>query len=76
MAAGPEPDNFVDPDELSALERKTAREAFALVAKVQGLVIERATGRPYGEGHDGMRMRYLLERCVVIVNNPLKLRKE
>lgn len=40
-AAGLEPDNFVDPDELSALERKTAREAFRLVTKVQGLVIER-----------------------------------
>jgi CBS domain-containing protein len=40
-AAGREPDNFVDPQELSALERKTAREAFGLVAKLQGLVIER-----------------------------------
>jgi len=39
--AGLGPDNFVDPDELSALERKTAREAFRLVTKVQGLVIER-----------------------------------
>jgi len=35
------PDNFVDPDELSALERKTAREAFRLVTKVQRLVIDR-----------------------------------
>jgi len=41
VAAGREPDNFVDPDRLSALERKTAREAFGLVAKIQGLVIER-----------------------------------
>ena len=28
VAAGREPDNFVDPDRLSALEKKTAREAF------------------------------------------------
>jgi len=41
VAAGKEPDNFVDPDRLSALEKKTAREAFRLVAKLQGLVIER-----------------------------------
>ena len=41
VTAGQEPDNFVDPHELSALERKTAREVFGLVAKVQGLVIER-----------------------------------
>jgi CBS domain-containing protein len=41
IAAGREPDNFVDPDRLSALEKKTAREAFGLVAKLQGLVIER-----------------------------------
>ena len=41
VAAGLEPDNFVDPDRLSALEKKTAREAFGLVAKLQGLVIER-----------------------------------
>jgi signal-transduction protein with cAMP-binding, CBS, and nucleotidyltransferase domain len=36
-----EPDNFVNPDSLSALEKKNAREAFGLVAKLQGLVIER-----------------------------------
>jgi CBS domain-containing protein len=41
IAAGLEPDNFVDPRSLSALEMKTAREAFGLVAKLQGLVIER-----------------------------------
>ena len=41
VAAGREPDNFVDPERLSALEKKTAREAFGLVAKLQGLVIER-----------------------------------
>jgi CBS domain-containing protein len=40
-AAGREPDNFVEPDRLSALEKKTAREAFGLVAKLQSLVIER-----------------------------------
>ena len=41
VAAGREPDNFVDPSKLSALERKTAREAFGLVAKMQSLVIAR-----------------------------------
>ena len=41
VAAGREPDNFIDPNELSALERKTAREAFGLVAKVQGHVMAR-----------------------------------
>jgi len=41
VAAGREPDNFVDIEVLSALEKKTAREAFGLVAKLQGLVIER-----------------------------------
>ena len=41
IAAGRKPDNFVDPEFLSALEKKTAREAFGLVAKLQGLVIER-----------------------------------
>lgn len=41
VAAGKAPDNFINPNELSALERKTAREAFGLVAKVQGLVIAR-----------------------------------
>jgi len=41
LAAGRELDNFIDPNELSALERKTAGEAFGLVAKVQGLVSAR-----------------------------------
>ena len=41
VAAGREPDNFIDPDSLSALERKTAREAFSLVTRLQNLVIER-----------------------------------
>ena len=41
VSAGREPDNFIDPNDLSAPERKTAREVFGLVAKVQGLVIER-----------------------------------
>lgn len=41
VTTGQAPDNFVDPNALSALERQTAREAFGLVAKVQGLVIIR-----------------------------------
>jgi signal-transduction protein with cAMP-binding, CBS, and nucleotidyltransferase domain len=41
VAAGGEPGNFLDPNLLSALEKKTAREAFRLVARLQNLVIER-----------------------------------
>lgn len=41
VATGRGPDIFVDPSKLSALERKTAREAFGLVAKIQSLVIAR-----------------------------------
>lgn len=40
-AAGQKPDNFLNPDRLNALEKKTAREAFGLVMKLQKLVIER-----------------------------------
>jgi CBS domain-containing protein len=40
-AAGRAPDNFLDPERLTALDKKTARDAFVLVAKLQNLVIER-----------------------------------
>jgi CBS domain-containing protein len=41
VAAGREPDNFLDPERLTALDKKNARDAFVLVAKLQNLVIER-----------------------------------
>jgi CBS domain-containing protein len=41
VAAGRAPDNFLDPERLTALEKKAARDAFVLVAKLQNLVIER-----------------------------------
>jgi CBS domain-containing protein len=41
IVAGREPDNFIDIVALSALTKKTAREAFGLVAKLQDLVIKR-----------------------------------
>jgi CBS domain-containing protein len=34
------PDNFVNPDKLSNLEKRTLREAFHLISKLQGAVIE------------------------------------
>lgn len=35
------PDNFINPDALTNLEKKTAKEAFHLISRVQDLVIER-----------------------------------
>ncbi|RJQ42995.1 MAG: cyclic nucleotide-binding/CBS domain-containing protein [Nitrospiraceae bacterium] len=37
---GHPPDNFINPDKLSNLEKKTIREAFHLISKLQGMVIE------------------------------------
>ncbi len=34
------PGNFINPDKLSSLEKKTIREAFHLISKLQGTVIE------------------------------------
>ncbi len=41
IEAGQTPDNFINPNSLSNLEKKTLREAFRLVSKLQGLIIER-----------------------------------
>jgi len=38
---GSSPDNFIDPQALTNLERKTIREAFSLISKLQDHVIER-----------------------------------
>lgn len=35
-----QPDNFINPDRLSSLEKKTIREAFHLISKLQDLIFE------------------------------------
>lgn len=37
---GREPDNFINPNKLSNIERKTLREAFHLISKLQGQITE------------------------------------
>ncbi len=37
---GLQPDNFINPDRLSNLEKKTIREAFHLISKLQDLIFE------------------------------------
>ncbi|RJR19278.1 MAG: cyclic nucleotide-binding/CBS domain-containing protein [Nitrospiraceae bacterium] len=37
---GHSPDNFINPDKLSNLEKKTLREAFHLISRLQGIVVE------------------------------------
>lgn len=41
IEAGMEPDNFINPNKLSNLERKTIKGAFNLISKMQDLIIER-----------------------------------
>jgi CBS domain-containing protein len=41
MMSGKEPDNFINPNELNNLEKRIVKEAFLLVEKMQGLIIER-----------------------------------
>jgi CBS domain-containing protein len=38
---GKEPDNFINPGGLGTLEKKTIKEGFHLIAKLQGLIIDR-----------------------------------
>ncbi len=38
---GTKPDNFINPNSLSNLEKKTLKEAFHLISKVQGTILER-----------------------------------
>jgi CBS domain-containing protein len=41
LSTGQAPDNFINPNLLSNLEKRSIKEAFHLVAKVQDLIIER-----------------------------------
>jgi len=34
------PDNFINPNELSNLEKKTLKEAFNLMSRIQSLIVE------------------------------------
>ena len=41
IESGREPDNFINPNALSGLEKRTMKEAFNLISKLQDLIIER-----------------------------------
>ncbi|MBA4372167.1 MAG: histidine kinase [Thermodesulfovibrio sp.] len=41
ISTGKPPDNFMNPQELSNLEKKTMKEAFSLITALQGQIIER-----------------------------------
>ncbi|MDA8432665.1 MAG: hypothetical protein M0Z60_06855, partial [Nitrospiraceae bacterium] len=41
IEAGKNPDNFINPDRLSNLEKKTIKESFALITRMQDIIIER-----------------------------------
>jgi CBS domain-containing protein len=41
LSAGQDPDNFINPNRLSNLEKRSIREAFHLITKIQDLIIER-----------------------------------
>ncbi len=41
MRAGKSPDNFINPDNLSSLEKRSIKEAFNLISKIQDMIIER-----------------------------------
>lgn len=41
IKAGQTPDNFINPNQLSSLEKKTLKESFHLMSRMQGLVVER-----------------------------------
>lgn len=41
IEAGTEPDNFINPEKLGAMEKKTMREAFGLISRIQDVLIER-----------------------------------
>jgi CBS domain-containing protein len=40
ISSGVAPDNFINPNRLSNLEKRSIKEAFQLVAKIQDLIIE------------------------------------
>ncbi len=41
LSSGHEPDNFINPNRLSNLEKRSIKEAFQLISKVQDMIIER-----------------------------------
>lgn len=41
LSSGGAPENFIDPNKLSGLEKRSIKDAFHLIAKVQDLIIER-----------------------------------
>ncbi len=41
ISSGQEPDNFINPNRLSNLEKRSIKEAFQLISKVQDMIIER-----------------------------------
>jgi len=41
ISSGQEPDNFINPNKLSNLERRSIKEAFQLISKIQDMIIER-----------------------------------
>jgi CBS domain-containing protein len=41
IEAGKKPDNFINPSKLSNLEKRTIKDEFHLISKMQGLIIER-----------------------------------
>jgi CBS domain-containing protein len=41
LSVGGAPDNFIDPNKLSGLEKRSIKDAFHLITKVQDLIIER-----------------------------------
>jgi CBS domain-containing protein len=41
LIAGQDPDNFINPDKLSKLEKQTIKDSFRFIAKMQDMIIER-----------------------------------
>ncbi len=41
ISSGQAPDNFINPNRLSNLEKRSIKESFQLISKVQDLIIER-----------------------------------
>ena len=41
MKEGGDVDNFINPNKLSNLEKRIAKETFQLISKIQDLIIER-----------------------------------
>jgi CBS domain-containing protein len=41
IESGEKPDNFINPNALSSLEKRMIKDEFHLISKIQGLIIER-----------------------------------